>query len=118
MKKVVTILLLSIFSLHAFYSAGVVLWFHLNKSYIVSVLCENRAKPEKKCAGNCVLSKKSKQETKEKSLTVQWVEIAPCFISTSQVNIYTTSIISSYKMFEESAYIFTPDHSIFRPPLG
>lgn len=41
--------------------------FELNKSYITTVLCENKDKPELNCNGKCFLSKKIKQvEEKER----------------------------------------------------
>lgn len=120
MKKGLCILLLSIFSIQAFYTAGVVTWFHLNKNYVVSVLCENRDAPEKKCNGNCVLRKKAKQESKDETTTrtVQLVEIAPCIITEVNFTFTVTSTETNHKSFLENNYHFTPEYSIFRPPLG
>lgn len=42
--------------------------FQLNKEYIASVLCVNKAKPQLQCKGKCYLTKKIKQaEQEEKS---------------------------------------------------
>lgn len=42
--------------------------YELNKAYIASTLCENKAKPQMHCKGKCYLSNKIKQEEqKEKS---------------------------------------------------
>ena len=43
----------------------VMLEFYLNQSYIAKNLCENRARPQLNCNGNCVLSKKLAEEQKK-----------------------------------------------------
>ncbi|WP_345256447.1 hypothetical protein [Flaviaesturariibacter amylovorans] len=39
--------------------------FRLNQEYIARTLCENRARPQLKCGGNCQLAKKMAEEGKE-----------------------------------------------------
>lgn len=43
----------------------VMLEFYINQSYIAQNLCENRARPQLHCNGNCVLSKKLAEEQKK-----------------------------------------------------
>lgn len=38
--------------------------YNINKEYIVSILCENRNKPELACNGKCYLNKKIKKSQK------------------------------------------------------
>jgi hypothetical protein len=44
-------------SYQSFVKLGIVIWYEYNKSYISKNLCENRARPEKKCCGKCYLRK-------------------------------------------------------------
>jgi hypothetical protein len=39
--------------------------YELNKDYIATALCENKAKPVMQCNGKCYLAKKIKQEEKK-----------------------------------------------------
>ncbi|OSZ82451.1 hypothetical protein CAP35_04055 [Chitinophagaceae bacterium IBVUCB1] len=51
---------------------GVVAWYEINKQYVATVLCENKAKPKLKCNGKCYLKKQlakadEKQDKKSES---------------------------------------------------
>ncbi|GAA4468854.1 hypothetical protein GCM10023093_27280 [Nemorincola caseinilytica] len=48
-------------SYQCFVKLGIVIWYQVNKDYIAKNLCENRAKPEKKCCGKCYLNKQLKK---------------------------------------------------------
>lgn len=122
MKSVVAGCLMLIFSVQAFYTAGVAIWFHLNKVYIASVLCENKAKPEKKCAGNCVLNKKAKKaegnsDKTENTRTAPWVEIYPCFIEqTDWQAVYEQVDFTKFPEYPVF-YSFQWKNNIFHPPV-
>lgn len=45
--------------------------YELNKNYIATVLCENKAKPELQCEGKCFLKKKIKQAEKQEQKSEQ-----------------------------------------------
>jgi hypothetical protein len=122
MKSAVAGCLILIFSIQAFYTAGVAVWFHLNRAYIASALCENKAKPEKKCAGNCVLNKKAgkaenRSDKTENNRTVQWVEISPCLIE--QPDLLTAEYKEATVKYPtyHSLYQFEWRSNIFHPPL-
>ena len=42
---------------------GIVGWYEMNKGYITSNFCINKAKPELKCNGKCYLKKQLKKAT-------------------------------------------------------
>jgi hypothetical protein len=48
--------------LQSFSTGIIVMGYEINKAYIASNLCVNRAKPEMKCHGKCHLAKKVKEE--------------------------------------------------------
>jgi len=52
---------------------GTVAYFHVNRTYIAKVLCENRDRPKLNCNGKCYLAKKLKQQQdkKDKETTEQ-----------------------------------------------
>lgn len=122
MKSVVAGCLMLIFSVQAFYTAGVAIWFHANRAYIASVLCENKSKPEKKCAGNCVLNKKTEKadnpsDKSDNNRPIQWVEIAPCLIEQPELFAsHYKEILSTYPAYR-MRYQFEWRNSIFHPPL-
>ena len=45
--------------------------YELNKNYIATTLCENKAKPQLKCNGKCYLKKKLKQAEKSEQKSDQ-----------------------------------------------
>ncbi|MEO6685096.1 MAG: hypothetical protein ABIN24_03995 [Dyadobacter sp.] len=57
---------------------GTVAYFHVNRTYIAKVLCENRNRPALLCNGKCYLAKllKKQQEKKDKE-TTERVENTP-----------------------------------------
>jgi hypothetical protein len=67
MKKAVLLFLLMILGLQFFVKGGYVAYYHLNKSYIASTLCENKDKPMSTCQGKCYLAKKIKQQDQQTS---------------------------------------------------
>jgi hypothetical protein len=64
---------------------GTIAYFKLNRDYIAKVLCENRARPEMHCNGQCYLAKKLKQQQekqdKETSEKVQNTPVIQLFTS-------------------------------------
>jgi hypothetical protein len=68
-RKFFALLFLLSLGVQCFHKAWVVLSFYWNQSYIASVLCENKAKPEMQCQGTCQLRKQlKKSEQQEKQL--------------------------------------------------
>ena len=123
MKPGIVVFLLTIFSFQAFYQAGVVIWFHANRAYIASVLCENKARPEMKCKGNCVLNKKVKQSegAGENSLPAsvqKWVEISPCLVSEILFSPFLRNLEPDYPKPAENTYAFQLPHNVFHPPIA
>lgn len=57
MKKITSLALVLIMSLHCFYKLGVITYFHLNREYIAEVLCINKEKPITMCYGQCFLNR-------------------------------------------------------------
>jgi hypothetical protein len=64
--KQIAVIWLLIGMLGQTFSKGLLsLSFQLNRDFIVSNLCENRARPEMKCEGKCYLCKQLKSEEKK-----------------------------------------------------
>ena len=65
MKKVFVIVLVSLILLQCGIKSMYVAYYNINKEYIASVLCINKAKPASTCNGKCYLSKKMDQQEKQ-----------------------------------------------------
>jgi hypothetical protein len=50
--------------------------FELNRTYIARNLCENRAKPELKCGGQCYLMKKLAEKKQEQEKDADNIEVS------------------------------------------
>ncbi len=57
-RRFIGLLLLGALLLQHGLKLGVVAWWTLNQDRIARMLCENRDKPQLKCCGRCVLTKK------------------------------------------------------------
>jgi hypothetical protein len=121
-KKAFLISLMLIFAFQSFYSTGITLWFHLNRSYIAQKLCVNKAKPELKCKGNCVLKKKLKeaenqQEEQGTQQLKEWVSVSP-FIISHNLYQFNPAIQSQVRIPQmEENYHFLTHFAIFHPPI-
>lgn len=119
-KKISAFILLIVFSIQTFYSAGVTVWFFANQKLLAKKHCINKSRPELKCDGKCFLSKKIKEaeqkEEQQAPYQVKWVETSPCTLSSY---IYTLSfaeadIISGIDKNNTYSFLFL--QSIFHPP--
>ena len=82
MSRLTAFLLVSIISFQAFYNAGVLTYWFVNRAYISSVLCENRTRPALHCDGKCYLKKKliadSPNDAQQLPLLKKGLELAEC----------------------------------------
>lgn len=71
MRTLVSYILLLAILLPTLSPWGTIAYYHANKDYIARVLCENRAKPQLHCDGQCYLAKKLKaqQDRQDKETT-------------------------------------------------
>ena len=61
MKKLFTLFLALVIVSQTLVSVSVVLYYHINKTYISQKLCVNRSNPKMHCNGKCYLSKQLKK---------------------------------------------------------
>ena len=122
MKKIGSLLLLIGYSiaLLQFYLPFVT--YKVNKNFIATVLCENRAKANMHCNGKCFLKKELQKSAKEHSskngnLTNDFVELIA--VSTKHEMLLKPSVTTLQSNF--TAFIFSYAHShsgsVFHPPL-
>lgn len=94
--------------------------YFLNKNYIATVLCINKAKPKLQCSGKCYLAKKLKEEEKQQQTPnnrKEKFEVSPYFLPAA-ICINNTGLVSKTTFFfieEHIVAIYTP--AIFRPPI-
>ncbi len=76
---------------------GTIAYYNLNRDYIARVLCENRARPELHCDGQCYLAKKLKaqQDRQDKDTTerVRNVPMVQLFCEAETVFSFAFSIV-------------------------
>ncbi len=102
MKLTVTLLLIFSVLLQPVTRVVIYFSFKVNQEYIVKNLCEKRDVPESACQGNCLLSKKLKQQ--EKTDTGQ-----PKSISLPEVLLFHKNL---------SDLLFDPGISLIENPYG
>jgi len=122
LKKIISFLLLIVLAFQCLGSMGVFVWFESNRSFIAANLCENRARPEMHCNGQCVLMKKLKaldEKSSDKSLpqNVKY-ETFICLIQ-DQLTIPEQILIRAehkYITYYSAYYSFIHFKNNFRPP--
>ena len=64
---------------------GIVISYHLNKTYIAKVLCENKEEPQMQCNGKCQLKKQLvAEETKKENEPVSVEKLPEVFWTMAQ----------------------------------
>jgi len=122
--RLIAILLILSLSYQGFVKLGIFIWYQVNKDYVAKNLCENRARPERKCCGKCYLNKQlnkveagSKQNTS--AIPEKWnmgeviVFTVPSVIT---VPFVSTELSERIPLANE---VFSPievPHSVFHPP--
>lgn len=122
MKKLATLLLVLIVLLQCSMKMAIVAYYQINKEFIASTLCENRAKPMLHCDGKCYLKKKIKAQESNESKLAGFLKQMP------EVSYFPTPFdlslpTQSYEVVAisfNSTYSFTYDSTskspIFQPP--
>ncbi len=126
MRHAVIILLLLSLSFQSLVKLGVIAWYEINKQYVATVLCENKAKPQMKCNGKCYLKKqlaKAEEKSDSKSKNRQHSETraeAVDFIITEKVflSFFTTTAAAIENDYYADTKGIDYSPSIFHPPLA
>ncbi len=128
MSRLIPYLLLTIVTAHAFYNAGVLGHWVVNRAYISANLCENRDKPMLNCDGKCYLAKKlaaSAEEERQKasqlpdlSVGFSLAECCPAPDLILPISCCSPALRSKLAAFEPLCCPRTPLCDIFHPPLA
>lgn len=124
MRHAVIIILLLSLSFQSLVKLGVVAWYEINKQYVATVLCENKAKPQMKCNGKCYLKKqlaKAEEKSDSKSKNRQHNETraeAVDFIITEALSFpfFSTAPAAIENDYYADTYGINYSPSIFHPP--
>lgn len=100
----------------------VTLSFNLNRDFIIKNLCENRSRPELHCKGNCVFTKKMKEQEKQEANNQGPVKIGVSFLDLSARSFFAAAGIPV--LISRTSYVMTDDPNkpvdraffIFHPP--
>ena len=107
--------------LQTFNQVVIVAQFYANRDFIAKNLCENRAKPERKCCGKCYLSKQLNKadDTKSSNVVSKLVlEEVTCFVLPVIycIPFVATTTDQPLKAGYESVLLTRPPGAVFRPP--
>ena len=121
MKRIATLFLITIILTQCCMKMAIVAYYKINKDYIVSNFCENKAKPKMQCNGKCYLAKKIKsQETQEQKIPslLKGIEEIVLFCALYKFTFLQIQYIET--VISNGAYLMkyykSPFASIFQPP--
>jgi hypothetical protein len=102
---------------------SIVAMYMIRKDYIATTLCENRDKPEMKCAGKCYLKKQLKKVngstgTKSRQNEKELTEL-PAYVLPHGINILTRKwyVLEEWNKPQENQYDYEMPDYVFRPPI-
>lgn len=119
MKQLSAVILIITLSSQFLYKTGLVGYYSINKEYIATILCINKAKPEMHCDGKCYLKKqvekaddvsKTTGNTREKSETF----LAEILLTESNQNVLKKEQLKYPPICCKAPT--SPAFSIFQPP--
>ncbi|PWJ60495.1 hypothetical protein CLV98_101679 [Dyadobacter jejuensis] len=122
MRTVIAYVLLFAVMLPMLSPWGTIAYFHINRSYIAKVLCENRDRPKLNCNGKCYLAKKLKeQQDKRDKETTERIENMPVnqlfFMPAYRLSLAGTRVIRLRVDYYYLLPIYTtPTTDILQPP--
>lgn len=125
MRSLLSYLLLFAVLLPGISPWGTIAYYNLNRDYIARVLCENRARPELHCDGQCYLAKKlkSQQDRQDKATTerVRNTPVVQLFCEPETVFSFApgTALSDAAALFTyERPRTTRPVDALLRPPRG
>lgn len=122
MKRIFSILLISIVMIQCFSKMAIVSYYYINMDYIANQLCVNKKNPNMQCKGKCYLTKKLKAQKQVESKMASELNNLQDFIlfySNAEIFIPTFSTQSthiSHKFSYNEVFIKDNFHCIFQPP--
>jgi hypothetical protein len=122
-RSLISILLIVSMICSSFSRYVVMVSFEMNKTYIISSLCENKARPELMCNGKCFLNKKlkeaddneKKQSQKSEQKNIDLFSTGPLDRLNMEICFFP-ELISTSRFYYNFTYFFNNVYSIFRPP--
>lgn len=123
-KKLLSSIVVLMFSFQIMYPAIFTAWFYANRAAIAGKYCENKARPQLHCNGKCFLTKKLQAIEAKKSSSSEnapirnlWVETQPCIVAENiQPVEIDIQIIQEHLFAPTSHYEFTLYRRLMRPP--
>lgn len=117
------LLLLFVFTIQMVHTALVYSWYYANKTYVATVLCENKDNKKMHCNGKCYLKKKIGQagtpSNKQDAVPVKKLEEPSPYIlnQVKEIIVYNLEPSINYGLFKV-LYHFTYSNVIFHPPTA
>ena len=122
LRNITTAYILVICLVKAMALPFIVLQYNVNKNYIATNLCENRARPEMQCHGSCHLKKQlsNSLETPQSQNTKAGVMVSSVdFCESTELPDfnYTAVIRSKINLHQDNSFAPGFPSSVFHPPL-
>ena len=95
--------------------------YQLNKDYVASVYCVNKAKPELHCNGKCHLAKELKAAEDQEQKLLKLLNESPAIVYFWQETALTfsadipTVLVTGQSLYKAGTF-YPPHFSIFHPP--
>lgn len=122
-KQFVTTILIILLAFQSFYPLAIYTYYYANKTYIATVLCENRYKPQLHCDGKCFLAKKLKKAEEEGNKDKAAVTTVEAFVYIAtpafrEADIHYTDYARNYPAHQPDHYTFEYYSPCFHPPCS
>lgn len=120
MRRIVAVVLMTLFLFQALEVAYIYVNFKINQTRIAETLCINKNKPELNCNGCCQLKKELKEQKEREEQKEDFVFPEKTIVYTNlnwtvSIGYYPTINILKFAQ-KESFYIQNGVHGIFHPP--
>ena len=119
LKKLVSILLLTVVLTQAFSRFLMVLDYQVNKDYIAAFLCVNKDQPKRHCEGHCYLQKNLKKADDAEKNTInqhQKIEITLFYQALFRIEPIVYRNVINYPVHPDISYFFLAAQNTFHPP--
>lgn len=121
MKRAGSAILILLLALQAFYPLVLYSVYYANKSYIASVLCENKDAPQLKCKGKCYLKKqlkKAEEQEHRNGPATEKYEVLTYLPSKDVTPLLPVAFppVRHFTPLGDDHYLFDYHAALFKPP--
>jgi hypothetical protein len=104
---------------------GIVAWYQVNKTYVATVLCENKDKPQMNCCGKCYVRKQlnkaddnagGEKQMPAKNVKAENIDYIMPVVAVHSNNTNNTAAIKVFNGHYTAGKSYQVISSVFHPP--